>query len=156
MRRKDRQVTDNEKIQAVIDSCHCCRIGFNDSGTIYIVPLNFGYIKDNNCYTLYFHSAKEGRKINLIKNSPNVGFEMDTGYQIKTADIACNYSAKFQSIIGNGTVKIVDDINEKIKGLSLLMKHNTGRHDRTFDEKMINAVTVFKLTVTELSCKEHL
>lgn len=156
MRRKDREVTDNNKITEIINNCQCCRIGFNDNGSIYIVPLNFGYVYNHDCYTFYFHSAKEGRKIDLIQNSPNVGFEMDTGYKLHTAELACNYSAGFQSIIGNGTVEIVNDTDEKIRGLSLLMEHNTGKKDWHFDERMTNAVTVFKLTVTELSCKEHL
>ena len=48
---------------------------------------------------------------------------MDTGYKLHTAECACNYSAGFQSIIGNGTVEIVNDTDEKIRGLSSLMEH---------------------------------
>ena len=43
MRRKDREVTDEARIDEIISRCNCCRIGFNDSGEVYIVPLNFGY-----------------------------------------------------------------------------------------------------------------
>lgn len=45
MRRKDREVTDEARIDEIISRCTCCRIGFNDSGEVYIVPLNFGYVK---------------------------------------------------------------------------------------------------------------
>lgn len=31
MRRKDREVTDTEKINNIINNCSCCRIGFNDN-----------------------------------------------------------------------------------------------------------------------------
>ena len=44
MRRKDREITDEAKIDEIISRCNCCRIGFNDSGEVYIVPLNFGYV----------------------------------------------------------------------------------------------------------------
>ena len=44
MRRKDREVTDEARIDEIISRCTCCRIGFNDSGEVYIVPLNFGYV----------------------------------------------------------------------------------------------------------------
>ena len=80
---------------------------------------------------------------------------MDTNYALHEGDLACGYSARFQSIIGNGVVSIVSEMNEKILGLSLLMEHNTGKHNWDFDEKMVNAVTVFKLEVTKMSCKEH-
>ena len=155
MRRKDREVTDLMKIENIISQCTCCRIGFHDYEEVYIVPLNFGYEAKDGTYIFYFHGAKEGRKIDLIKKNPIVGFEMDTNYALNEADLACGYSARFQSIIGNGVVSIVTEINEKKLGLSLLMEHNTKKQNWHFDEKMIDAVTVFKLAVKKMSCKEH-
>ena len=35
------------------------------------------------------------------------------------------------------------------------MKHNTGKTEWQFNEKMVNSVCVFKLEVEELACKEH-
>ena len=155
MRRKDREVTDTMKINNIISRCTCCRIGFYDNGEVYIVPLSFGYEVKGNTYVFYFHGAKEGRKTELIKQNPIVGFEMDTNYALNEAELACGCSARFQSIIGNGIISIVSEIKEKELGLSLLMEHNTEKRNWNFDEKMVNAVTVFKLEVTKISCKEH-
>ncbi|MCH5324920.1 MAG: pyridoxamine 5'-phosphate oxidase family protein [Eubacterium sp.] len=158
MRRKDREVTDPSKIEDIISRCTCCRIGFNDGGEVYIVPLNFGYTAKDNTYTFYFHGAKEGRKAELINSSPHVGFEMDTDaavYSLGEPDVACKYTARFQSIIGNGVISTVSDTDEKLLGLSLIMEHSAGKREWKFDEKMLNAVAVFKLEVTKLSCKEH-
>lgn len=155
MRRKDREVTDFMKIENIISRCTCCRIGFHDDGEVYIVPLSFGYEAKGDTYIFYFHGAKEGRKIDLIKKNPIVGFEMDTNYAVNEADLACGYSARFQSIIGNGVVSIVSEIKEKKLGLSLIMEHNTGKQNWDFDEKMVNAAAVLKLEVTKMSCKEH-
>lgn len=156
MRRNDREVTNSAKIEDIIKRCTCCRIGFYDTGEVYIVPLNFGYEINDNTYVIYFHGAKEGRKIELIKKSPEVGFEMDTNYALQKADNACSYSACFQSIIGNGVMNIVEELDEKKHGLSLIMEHNTGKKEWDFNETRINAVTVFRLQVTQISCKEHL
>lgn len=156
MRRNDREVTEPEKIAGIIDRCTCCRLGFNDNGSVYIVPLSFGYEREGERFVFYFHGAREGRKIDLIRTSPDAGFELDTNYKLNEADLACGYSARFQSVIGNGVVSIVADEAEKRKGLGLLMAHNTGKEDWPFDETMLAAVTVFKLTVRSLSCKEHL
>lgn len=57
MRRKDREVTDPAKIQDIMERCTCCRVGFNDDGEVYIVPLNFGYKISDDKYTLYFHAT---------------------------------------------------------------------------------------------------
>lgn len=155
MRRKDREVTDSIRIADIINRCTCCRIGFYDDDEVYIVPLNFGHKMKDNTYVFYFHGAKEGRKIDLIQNNPHVGFEMDTNYALNEADIACGYSARFQSIIGNGIASMVSELEEKKMGLSLLMEHNTGKREWSFNEKMLEQVVVFKLVVTKMSCKEH-
>ena len=31
MRRTDREITDAEKITQIIQTCHCCRLGFCDT-----------------------------------------------------------------------------------------------------------------------------
>ena len=155
MRRKDREITDPAKIQEIIDHCTCCRVGFNDGGEVYIVPVSFGYEKQGDAYTLYFHGATAGRKFELAQARPNVGFEMDTNYQLTTADTACNFSARFQSIIGTGRLSLVEDFHEKAKGLNRVMLRASGKSDWEFTEKMLHSVAIFKLEVTSLSCKEH-
>lgn len=157
MRRKEREVTDPAKIKRIISSCRCCRLGLTDiEHNIYIVPLNFGFAEENGTYAFYFHSAKEGHKIELIKKNPHAGFELDTNHQLKEGTSACSYSAYFQSIIGKGAVTFLDDTFEKQAALQTIMRHNTGKDDWTFSEKAVDAVCVFKLTVEELSCKEHM
>lgn len=158
MRRKDREITDPVQIREIIQHCTCCRIGFNDDGEVYIVPLNFGFEVKDNRYVFYFHGAKEGRKLELIRKTPYVGFEMDTEhavYSLHNGNTACNYTARFQSIIGNGVVSMITETEEKMHGLTLLMEHNTRKAEWHFDEKMLEAVAVFKLEVTALSCKQH-
>lgn len=155
MRRKDREVTDEIKIRDIIGRCHCCRLGFNDEGRVYIVPLSFGCAEANGVYTFYFHGAREGRKMELIQKNPDVGFEMDTHYKLNEAVTACGHSARFQSVIGAGRVHMVTEPEEKKHGLQLIMEHNTGNRDWDFAEDMLRAVAVFRLEVGELSCKEH-
>lgn len=156
MRRKDREITCPETIRQYIHQCEICRIGFSDDGEVYIVPLNFGIEEENGSYTFYFHGAKEGRKIDLIKSNPAVGFEMDCHYALVTGEKGHDCTARFRSIIGNGRMAIVEDAGEKLRGLQSIMRHATGKDDWQFDERMVAAVCVFKLTVEKLSCKEHL
>lgn len=156
MRRSDREITNPAKIEDILSRCSCCRIGFHDKGTVYIVPLSFGYEKRGDIYTLYFHGAKEGRKVDLIRQNPSVGFELDTGYTLHPAELACGYSASFQSIVGTGVAHMVTGTEEKKHSLSQIMAHYAQQPDWQFEDKMLDAVAVFKLTVTDLSCKEHL
>lgn len=156
MRRKDREITDEAKIDEIISRCHCCRLGFNDSGEVYIVPLNFGFVKRDGKRFFYFHSAKEGRKIDLINEGYEVGFEMDCGYQLHPGEAPCDCYAEFSSVIGTGKVEVITDAYEKILGLQSLMKQAAGRENCEFRPEMLNAVCVFRLEVNKLSCKVHL
>lgn len=156
MRRKDREVLDDFTIDAIIQKSKICRLGFYDKGEIYIVPLNFGFVHKDNQRIFYFHSASQGRKIDLMHRCPSVGFELDTGFQLLEAKTACNFSAEYQSVIGTGTVYPVTDPEEKKRGLLALMNMLTNKPDWTLDETMVSSVTVFKLEVQTLSCKQHL
>ena len=126
MRRKDREVTDLSKVISIIEACECCRIGLVDEDEAYIVPMNFGYEITEDEIKLYFHCAKEGRKIDLIPNQKSVTFEMDTKHTLTSGDIACAYSFLYQCIVGKGTMEILDENDAKIYGLKKVMAHYSG------------------------------
>lgn len=159
MRREDREVLDEKRIDEVIDAADCCRLGFFDGKEVYIVPLNFGYENIDGKRVFYFHGAKEGRKIDLIeytnKNGRSVSFEMDVDYSLVEAKVACGHSSRFKSIIGTGKIDMVHDAEEKRCGLLSIMKKNTGKDDWEIKDQMLNAVSVFKVEVEKLSCKEN-
>ena len=153
MRRRDREVTDAKAIELFISKQQVIRIGFYDNGEVYIVPVNYGYELNNGAYAFYFHGAKAGRKYELAKSQPCVGFEIDGEYSLITADKACGHSARFQSVIGNGTLAIVDDEDEKLRGLNCLMTQLTGKSGHDYSKEMLKAVAVFKLEAKQLSSK---
>ncbi|WP_339126825.1 pyridoxamine 5'-phosphate oxidase family protein [Fusobacterium nucleatum] len=158
MRRKDREVLDEVKIDKFIRDCDCCRIGFYDkeNDEVYIVPLNFGYSNLDNKRVFYFHGAKEGRKIDLISKTNKVTFEMDSNHELIVGKMACNYSERYQCVMGTGLISFVEDKGEKAMALNEIMFQNMGKKDWEFSEEMLNRVAIFKIEVISLSCKEHL
>ena len=154
MRRKDREVTDSQKIREIILSCRCCRLGFYDNGEVYIVPLDFGYYEKNGRRVFYFHGAKEGRKYRLTEKSPTVGFELDTNQQLVRGKKACEYTSRYQSVIGTGRVTILKRERDKIEALKSILHHSTGKKDWDFSSRELDKVAVFQLEVESLSCKE--
>ena len=153
MRRNDRAVTDMAQIEAFIAKEQILRVAFYDAGEIYIVPVNYGYRLENGSCCFYFHGAKAGRKYTLAQQNPSVGFEIDGEYKLLTSDKACGYSAQYQSIIGNGILSVVNDKEERIKGLDSLMRQLTGRSSYHYSKEMLSSVAVLKLQVSNLSCK---
>ena len=153
MRRSDREITDKQAIEALIAREQILRVAFYDNGDLYIVPVNYGYTRKNDQYTFYFHGAKAGRKYALSKANPRVGFEIDGGYQLMENMEACRFSASFQSVIGTGTLRLVDDPAEKKQGLDALMRQTTRRSDWDFPDATLQSTAVFELAVDQISCK---
>ena len=147
MRKKDMELTDGGKINEAISKCHCCRLGFYDDGEVYIVPLNFGFNEIHGKRTFYFHSAKEGRKIDLISRTRSVGFELDTDYELHEGESACEYSAGFLSIIGTGHIEFVKDTKGKEAALQAIMANNTGKDNWDFTDAMIDSVCIDRKSV---------
>lgn len=153
MRRSDREITDKSTIEEFIQKEQIIRIAFYDEGGIYIVPVNYGFRKEGDSYAFFFHGARAGRKYELTKASPKVGFEIDGKYELLEAEIACDFSAKFQSVVGTGTLSLVEEKEEKIIGLNCLMKQTTNKTEWEYSDAMLNGVAVFRLDVEKMSCK---
>lgn len=155
MRRSDREITDYHKMLELLDGCDCCRIGLIDNDVAYVVPLNFGYENQDGTLTLYFHSATEGKKLDLMRTQPIVSFEMDKKHALIEGPIACDFSYHYECIMGKGKIQILDGFEDKVHGLQKIMAHYTKGQTWTFKEAHVNAVCVMKLEVTEWSCKAH-
>jgi nitroimidazol reductase NimA-like FMN-containing flavoprotein (pyridoxamine 5'-phosphate oxidase superfamily) len=119
MRRRERAIIDRTGIEAVIRRADVCRLGLSDDGQPYIVPVNFGY-EDG---VIFVHSAPEGRKIDIIKRNPRVCFEVDVGHELVKAEAACDWTARYESVIGFGKASIVEDDASKRRGLDVIMRH---------------------------------
>lgn len=155
MRRKDREVTDPVKIREIITACNCCRLGLCDRGRAYVVPLDFGFTEAGGRYTFYFHSAPEGRKVDLIRGTGWAAFEMDCGHELVEGPRACHYTARYRCVMGGGPVTTAETAEEKRAGLTAIMTRLTGREQWDFDEAVLEKTLVFRLEAEELTCKVH-
>ncbi|MDR1200402.1 MAG: pyridoxamine 5'-phosphate oxidase family protein [Tannerellaceae bacterium] len=156
MRRKDREIADiNEKLK-IIDKNKVCRLALSDNNQPYIVPLNYGYSFENNCLTFYFHSACEGKKLEIIEKNNLACFEIDCDGVLIEGEKPCSYSYAFESIVGTGKIMLLNTATEKKDGLNKLMKHQTGKNETyCFDEKTIERVIVYKMVVEEFTGKRR-
>lgn len=155
MRRKDREVKGSQEIRRILDACKVCRLGISDGLKPYIVPMNMAYDLDGEDLIIYFHCAKEGKKLDLIRTNPQVGFEMDREIALTEGKTPCQYSYQYESIIGSGYAELLEDETEKAKVLAKIMKQQTGKDFDDFERnpKLACAVTIIKVTADEYSCK---
>lgn len=148
MRRKEKEITDRATLDEIIKESRVCRLGLTDGDQPYIVPLNFGY----QAPYLYFHCATEGRKLDLIKQNPKVCFEFDELIRLKKDRNACEWGAEYRSIIGEGVAEIVNDDEEKRKGLARIMAQYSGR-EFEFPSDALERTCVIRVTIREMTGK---
>ena len=153
MRRSDKEIKDLDEIERIIKSCKVCRVAMTCGGAPYIVPMNFGYEIEDGRLTLYFHSAREGRKIDALRENPEVCFEMDRELGLAPGPSACSYGYRYESVVGWGTAGFVEDFEAKVRALRLLMEHAAGAGDWTFDAAAVEKVSVIAVAVSEYSAK---
>lgn len=153
MRRSDREVTDINSILEIVGRAKILHLGLFDGEFPYIVPMHFGYEFNDGRFVFFLHSAKEGHKLDLIKDNPNVCIEMECDVNlISGGEVPCKYGSEYASVIGRGHAELVEDEEEKIKGLKLLMENQTGRCFE-IDGKMAESVEVIKVVISDLSAK---
>ncbi len=150
MRRKDKEITDRNEIEAIIQRSDVCRVAMADHTGPYIVPLNFGF-SDN---TLYFHSALKGRKIDILKKNPEVCFEFDQGVELVPGEgeKACGWGTRYQSVIGFGTAVFITETGEKKKALNIIMAHYAGKTFE-FSDTDVDQVAVIRIDIRRMTGK---
>lgn len=149
MRREERRITDKSEIDDIIRRARVCRLGMCDSGQPYIVPLCFGFDGD----ALYFHCARIGRKLDMIRANPNVCFEIDIDHETITADTSCKWSMRYRSIIGFGIASIIEDEEEIRKGLDVIMRQFTDQSPE-YNNAVIPKTRIIRVQISELTAEK--
>ena len=156
--RRELEVKDRDEIIEILDKWKIVHVGMVDEEGPYVVPLNYGYTmeagEDGDQLTLYMHGSLKGRKIDIMSKKPKVFFEMCCDVMPFDGKVACQFGTAYASIMGRGTVEILEDVEDKKAGLSLFMKSQTGQ-DFVFNDKMVSAVNVMKITVDEFTAKRR-
>ena len=148
MRRKDREVAEIDQIEDIISRALRCCIGMVDGAESYVVPVCFGYERN----ALYFHSALEGRKVDVIQKNNRVSFEIDTDLAVVRTEVGCGWSMEYRSVMGTGTAHILEMDEEKAHGLAVIMRHYAG-DDFRLPERTPASVLVVRVDIDSISGK---
>lgn len=155
MRRSDREITDKEELIKIIDRYKVIRIAMQSDRGLYIIPLNYGYAFQDRRLVFYFHSARSGRKIDIMKENGEICFEIDGSHALIADVVPCKYSSTYESIIGYGHVEFLDNLSEKAYALNILMKHQAGKEFQ-YPESALESTMVGRINVSSFTGKRHM
>jgi len=155
MRRHTKEILDTNIMRELLDSCHVGRLGTNGSnGYPMVKPLNFAFLNGN----IYFHTAREGEKIDDIRRDSRVCFEVDLPIAyVKSDKNPCKASYLYRSVIVRGKAYLIDDQEERGAALNALMKkyQPDGGYGEYLEEKL-RITGVVRIDIEAMVGKEDL
>ena len=151
IRRKDREITDRNALQAIMREAQVCRLGLSDDGMPYVVPMNFGLGENR----LYLHCATEGRKLDILRKNNRVCFEMDLLREIRQGPQPCGWGARYESIIGFGRALFVNDPDEKRAALDRIMDHYGAEGPFSYPDETLAKTAVIRIDIERVTGKRR-
>jgi len=148
VRRPEKEILDRDVIDDIISRCTICRVGLSDNNVPYIVPVNFGY----DGTSIFFHSAREGRKLEMLRKNPNVCVEFDVDKELVLNDAPCGCKMKYRSVIAYGTASIIDDRDQMVIGYDILMGHYMSGPFEYIEEGLSDSLIV-QIRLTQVTGK---
>ncbi len=118
MRKATKEIADRAEIEEILARAEVLFLALRDEPAPYVVPLNFAFADG----AIWFHGAREGTKLDLIRRDPRVGFSAVADARVVPAPAACDSSALGSSVVGRGTAVVCTDPGERRRGLDALMR----------------------------------
>ncbi len=141
----------NDEIEELLTKALVGRLGMCKDNQPYVVPVCFVYHDDK----IFFHSARQGRKMDFMKANPTVCFQADE-YSLVSSSKPCKFTMNYHSVVAVGCVRFLADSSEKLKILKILVcKYDTSNLAELLNEKKTRRVEVGEITVTEISGKKN-
>lgn len=149
MRRTDKEVKDPAKLEEIITSATVLRLAMFDEPYPYLVPVSFGY-RDG---VFFFHSAPEGRKIELLQRNNRVGFEVEVESSLMPGPTPCKWSVAYASVIGRGRAFFIEDRQEKWQALETIFRHYS-REPFEVPLSALTQIVLIRIEVTAMTGKK--
>jgi len=137
--------------EELLDRALAGRLGMCKDNQPYAVPMCFLYHDGR----IFFHSARQGRKMDFMRANPTVCFQVDE-HSLVSSSKPCKFTMNYHSVVAVGRVRFLADSKEKLKILKLLVrKYDTGNLAELLSEKKTNRVEVGEITIAEISGKKN-
>ena len=127
-------------------------------GQPFITPSTFWFDEEKNI--IYFHSNIVGRVRANIERHPEVCFETSDFGRFLPSNIALEFSMQYQSVIVFGKIQIVEDLQEKKRGLyGLIDKYfpgmKPGEDYRPITENELKHTSLYAIHIESWSGKRN-
>lgn len=152
MRRKDKIITDQAQLEQIILNAPYMVMGLQTEAEPYLLPIDFAYV--DGC--VYFHCAKEGRKLELLAKNRQVSLLfVNYGGLVhpEKPNQACQFSTKYKSVMAQGVCEEIEQQAEKEKAMRLIIA-KLGIEQLPMPEAALAKTALWKIKIQALSGKQ--
>jgi len=116
LRRKDKEIADERLLKKILRTAKYVTIALSMNDEPYLVSLSHGYDENKNC--LFFHCAREGKKLQYLRSNNTVWGQalLDYGY----SEGECTYL--YASVHFSGKVTMLENLEEKREALACMIR----------------------------------
>jgi nitroimidazol reductase NimA-like FMN-containing flavoprotein (pyridoxamine 5'-phosphate oxidase superfamily) len=152
LRRKEKAIQSKDEMIAILENSQYITIAMCQDNEPYLATLSHGYDRERNC--LYFHCAKEGKKIDILKEHDKVWGQalLDKGY----AQGSCDHL--YATTQFRGRIAFVEAMEEKRHALEVMIKALEDDPPKVMaaqlTEKSIKGVQICRIDLEYMSGKK--
>ena len=140
-----------DEIEELFAGALAGKLGMCRNNQPYVVPVCFVCHRGK----IFFHSARQGRKMDFMRANPVVCFQVDE-HTLVPSSKPCKFTMNYRSVVAVGRVRFLADSSEKLRILKMLVhKYAGGNLADLLNEKKTRRVEVGEITVTEISGKKN-
>lgn len=150
LRRQDRAITDEEWIERMLETAPYATLGVN--GEIYPhLNMNVFYY-DRGERAIYFHTAKDGATRMHVGQGTKVTFTVSSMGRLLPAKTATQMSVEYRSVMVQGEVRIVEDIelatDKMSKFVAKYFPHmKAGSDYELISLEEVSNISVYRITI---------
>ena len=152
IRRKEKSIESEEEMFAIIERAKYVTIAMCQDNEPYLVTLSHGLDRTKRC--IYFHCAKEGKKIDILRVNHTVWGQAinDDGY----IDGSCDHL--YASTQFKGTVTFIEKIEEKERALRIMINQLESNPEKVITSQItpesLKRVNIGRIDIQYMSGKK--
>ena len=147
-----RAVYDHDTVHKILDDSFLCHVGYVWEGRPIVIPTAYGREGER----IYIHGAIANRMMKELLLAGHASLTVTHLDGLVLARSAFHHSANYRSVALFGSVKKLEENEEKLHALKVVMEQMlSGRWDesRLPSEKELNATLVLEITIDYASAK---
>ncbi|QKX06495.1 pyridoxamine 5'-phosphate oxidase family protein [Aquimarina sp. TRL1] len=152
VRGSKRATYEKDTVYQILDDTFMCNIGYVWENNAIVIPTAYGRDKD----IIYIHGSLKNRMMRGILETGKVCLSITHLDGLVLARSAFHHSANYRSVNVFGSVREVQDADEKMKALECIMNHMVAGHwesVRKPNKKEFDATLVIAVTIDTASAK---